>query len=468
LNSHSDQKYPRGTFGDKGHRTTPTTTLQPAARGLPSDKRITTSGVFAVTEPQIVCPHCSGEFKLTESLAAPIVAETQRRFDALLAEKEAGFATREGQIKRSQEEVRRARETVEEQVANKLNTERVAIRESEQKKARALLSADLDHRDRQLADLQESLTLNNAKLAEAQRTQAEVLRKERELDDAKRELDLAVERKVQEALMAVRDKAKIEVEDAFKTRITEKETQIAGMHRQIEELRRRAEQGSQQLQGEALEIELESLLRTAFPRDTIEPVRKGEFGGDVLHRVFGPDERFGGSIIWESKRTKNWVDGWLGKLRDDQRAAKADVALIVTEALPKGVTTFDLVDKVWVCDPRYAVPLATVLRQSLIAVAGSRLAQEGQQTKMDMVYRYLTGPRFRLRIEAIVEKFTDMQQDLDRERKSTTRLWARREEQLRNVLDATAGLYGDLEGIAGHAMQEIDVLNVRMIENAGT
>jgi hypothetical protein len=188
----------------------------------------------------------------------------------------------------------------------------------------------------------------------------------------------------------------------------------------------------------------------------------------VLHRVFGPDERFGGSIIWESKRTKNWVDGWLGKLRDDQRAAKADVALIVTEALPKGVTTFDLVDKVWVCDPRYAVPLATVLRQSLIAVAGSRLAQEGQQTKMDMVYRYLTGPRFRLRIEAIVEKFTDMQQDLDRERKSTTRLWARREEQLRNVLDATAGLYGDLEGIAGHAMQEIDVLNVRMIENAGT
>jgi hypothetical protein len=114
------------------------------------------------------------------------------------------------------------------------------------------------------------------------------------------------------------------------------------------------------------------------------------------------------------------------------------------------------------------VPLATVLRQSLIAVAGSRLAQEGQQTKMDMVYRYLTGSRFRQRIEAIVEKFTDMQQDLDRERKATMRLWARREEQLRGVLDATAGLYGDLEGIAGRAMQEIDALNVLMIENIGS
>jgi hypothetical protein len=194
--------------------------------------------------------------------------------------------------------LKQARDTIDDQVSTRLRAERAAIVETESKRARALLAADLEQRDQQLADLAQLLATNNEKLAEAQRAQADVLRKQRQLDDAKRELDLAVEQKVQDALVAVRDKAKIEVEDAFGTRITEKEKQIAGMHRQIEELRRRAEQGSQQLQGEALEIELESLLRTSFPRDTIEPVRKGDFGGDVLHRVFGADGRPCGTIIW--------------------------------------------------------------------------------------------------------------------------------------------------------------------------
>jgi hypothetical protein len=317
------------------------------------------AGTNHMTDPQIICPNCRTEIKLTESLAAPLIAETRRQFECQLAEKEAGFAEREARIRKSQDEIRQARETVDEEVKTKLQTERATIAESEARKARALLSADLDQRDRQLADLQQLLASNNEKLAEAQKVQAEFLRKQRELEDAKRELDLAVERKVKDALVAVRDRAKLEAEDAFKTKLTEKETQITGMHRQIEELRRKAEQGSQQLQGEALEIELESLLRNSFPRDSIEPVPKGDFGGDVLHRVFGADGRACGTIIWESKRTKNWADGWLGKLRNDQRAAKADVALIVTDALPKGVETFDLVDNVWVCGPRFAVPLAT-------------------------------------------------------------------------------------------------------------
>jgi hypothetical protein len=180
--------------------------------------------------------------------------------------------------------------------------------------------------------------------------------------------------------------------------------------------------------------------------------------------VLGPGGQICGTILWESKRTRNWNDGWLAKLRDDQRTAKAEIALIVSTALPKGIETFDLVDNVWVTEPKFAMPLAIALRQSLIDVAASRQAQEGQQTKMEMVYAYLTGPRFRHRIDAIVEKFTDMQADLDRERKVMTKLWAKREEQLRGVLDSTAGLYGDLQGIAGRAMQEIESLDVLMIE----
>ena len=420
-----------------------------------------------MTDPQIVCPKCSTEIKLTESLAAPMIAASRKQFEAQLAAKEADFGRREAHLKQTQVDLVKAREAIDEQVAAKLRTERAAIAETEAKKARVALADDLGQRDRQLADLQQILATNNAKLAEAQKVQAEMMRKERELEEAKREIDLTVEKKVQENLAAVRDKARLEAEDTLKAKVTEKETQIAGMQRQIEELRRKADQGSQQLQGEALEIELESLLRTRFPRDLIEPVAKGEFGGDVLHRVLGPGGQTCGTILWESKRTKAWNAAWVGKLRDDQRAAKAEVALIVSSALPKGVEGFDLVDNVWVTEPRFAIPLAIALRQSLIEVAASRQAQEGQQTKMEMVYAYLTGPRFRHRIDAIVEKFTDMQADLDRERKVMTRLWAKREEQLRGVLDSTAGLYGDLQGIAGRAMQEIESLDVLMIEVKG-
>jgi len=420
-----------------------------------------------VTDPQIVCPHCRTEFKLTDSLAAPMIAAARKQFEAQLAAKEADFGRREAQLRQTQHDLAKARETLDEQVATKVSAGRAAIAEAEAKRARLALADDLGQRDRQLADLQQMLATNNAKLAEAQQAQTDMLRKQRELEDAKREVELTVEKKVQENLVAVRDKAKVEAEDAFKSKVTEKEAQLAGMQRQIEELRRKADQGSQQLQGEALEIELESLLRSRFPRDLIEPVAKGEFGGDVVHGVMAANGQRCGTILWESKRTKAWNNAWLGKLRDDQRAAKAEVALIVSSVLPKGVESFDLVDNIWVAEPRFAIPLAVALRQSLIDVATSRQAQEGQQTKTEVMYAYLIGPRFRHRIEAIVEKFTDMQADLNRERATMTRLWARREEQLRGVLESTAGLYGDLEGIAGRAMQEIESLDVLMIEAKG-
>ena len=418
-----------------------------------------------MTEPQIVCPHCRAEIKLTQTLAAPLIAATRKQFEQQLAAKESEFLQRETSIKEGQEEIATARRQIEERVAARLETERAAISDTEATKARHALAEELGGRDRQLAEMRQILASKDEKLVEAQAAQAEALRKQRDLDEAKREIDLTVEKRVQDALVVVRDKAKLEVDGALKTRLSEKEAQIAGMQRQIEDLRRKAEQGSQQLQGEALEIELETRLRARFQGDLIEPVPKGEFGGDVLHRVMGPTGQPCGIILWESKRTKNWIEGWLPKLRDDQRAANADFAMLVTTVLPKGVESFDLVDNVWIVEPRFAIPLAMALRQSLVDLAAARVAQEGQQTKMELVYQYLTGPRFRHRIEAIVERFTEMQADLERERKAMTRLWAKRDEQLRTVLDATAGLYGDLQGIAGHAaIQEIESLDVFAIE----
>jgi len=235
------------------------------------------------------------------------------------------------------------------------------------------------------------------------------------------------------------------------------------MQRQIEELKRKAEQGSQQLQGEVLELELENLLRSKFPFDQIEPVPKGEFGGDAVHRVTSPVGQRCGTMLWESKRTKNWTAGWLPKLREDQRAAKADVAILVSVVLPEGVESFDLVDGVWVTSPRTAIPVAIALRQTLIDLHCARQSSEGQQTKMELVYQYLTGPRFRHRVEAIVEKFADMQEDLDKERRMMTKQWAKREEQIRCVIESTAGMYGDLQGIAGKSIQEIEGLEIRAL-----
>ena len=374
-----------------------------------------------MTDPQIVCPSCRTEIRLTEQLAAPLIAETRRKFDQQLAAREADFGRRELVLKQAQDELAQARASIDAQVNAKLKSERAAIAQAEAARARQAMADEIGNRDRQLAELHESILTKDAKLAEAQKAQVEMMRKQRELDEAKREFELTVEKKVQEGLGAVRDKARLEAEDLLKAKVAEKETQIAGMQRQIEELRRKAEQGSQQLQGEALEIELESQLRARFARDLIEPVPKGEFGGDVLHRVLGPTGQACGTILWESKRTKTWSDSWLVKLRGDQRAAKAEIAMIVSSALPKGGESFDLIDGVWVVEPRFALPLAIALRQSLIDVAGSKLAQEGQQTKMELVYSYLTGPRFRHRIDAIVERFTEMQSDLEPERKTKMR-----------------------------------------------
>jgi hypothetical protein len=413
------------------------------------------------------------ETKVQESLAAARQKVRQEAEDAIkpkllekdeliaslklqLAEKDELIATMQRQVAEKNEQIASV------QRQGEIERQRAA---DEAEKARLLVATDLEGKAKEVADLQQVLRERDKKLAEAQNAQAELIRKQRELDDAKREVELTVEKRVQESLVNVRHKAKQEAEDALKLQLIERDELIASMQRQVEELKRKSEQGSQQLQGEAQEIELETDLRSKFPGDLIEPVAKGEFGGDLLQRVIGPLNQNCGTILWEIKRTKNWSDGWLPKLRDDQRAAKAEIALLVSHAIPKGVSAFDYIEGVWVTEPRYTLAVAIALRQSLIEIATARAASIGQKTKMELVYQYLTGPLFRQRIEAIVEKFSDMQADLAKERKAMTKLWAKRESQIRGVIESTVGMYGDLQGIAGKALPEIDGLDVQLLES---
>lgn len=411
-----------------------------------------------MAEPTVFCPQCKSEIKLTESLAAPLLESVRRDYEQRLSQKDNEISKREKFLNQRAESIEKAKQNLDHEIEQKLRSERARIVSEEAQKAKLAIGSDLEQKAKEINDLQQILQEQDKKLGEAQQVQAELLRKQRELDDAKRELDLTIEKRVLANLVAERDKAKKEAEEELKLKVMEKDQTITAMQKQIEELKRRAEQGSQQLQGEVQELQLESLLRAKFPRDTIHPVAKGDFGGDVLQRVIGPLNQICGTILWESKRTKNWSDGWLPKLRDDQRAAKADVAVILSQALPKDVDTFGFLDGVWVADPKVAVPVALSLRQSLIEISAARQASQGQQTKMEMVYGYLTGPRFRQRVQALVEAFSSMKEDLDREKKTITRQWAKREEQIDRVMQATVGMYGDLQGIAGKTLQEIEGL----------
>ena len=408
-------------------------------------------------EPTVECPKCSHKIKLTESLAAPLLKVTKEEYEKKILEQENLISQREKKISEKEKQI-------ENRIATKVAEERRSITQEEKQKAKLAVEEDMNSIVRQLTELQTLLEAKNVKLAEAQKVQAEMLRKERALEDAQRELDLTIENRVKEGLEEIRVKARQDAEESLKLKVVEKEEQISSMQKQIEELKRKAEQGSQQLQGEAQELELEKELGIKFPSDSIEPVAKGEFGGDVTQKVVSASGISSGCILWETKRTKNWSDGWLAKLRGDQRTAKADIALLMSHALPKGIETFGFIDGVWVSGPRYAIPLVVALRQSLIELYAARQSKEGQLTKMEMVYDYLTGSKFRHRVEAIVEKISDMQMDLDKERKMMMRSWAKREAQIHSVVDSTVGMYGDLQGIAGRALQEIDGLDMPMLE----
>lgn len=421
-----------------------------------------------MSEPTITCPHCKEVIKLTESLAAPLIEATRQQFKQQLTEKDEDIAEREAAVKETEDSLAQEKKTFHQQVSSKVEEQlikdRAQISIEEAKKAQLHSSGKVEQQTKEISELQEVIKINNQKLAEAQKVQADILRKERELEDAKREIDLTVEKRIKAGLNDTREQAKKESEETWKLNLAEKELAISSMQKKIEELSRKAEAGSPQLQGEAQELQLEDLLKRDFPSDTIEPVPKGEHGADVIQQVVSPAGQRCGSILWESKRTARWSDRWLPKLREDQRNAKAEIAVLVSQTLPKNMDSFDLIDGVFVSHPRLAFPVATLLRQSLIEVAQARQISEGQQTKTELVYEYLTGSQFRQRVEAIVEAFTTMRNDLEKERKVITKQWAKRDAQINRVMQATVSMHGDLQGIAGKTLQEIKGLELELLE----
>jgi hypothetical protein len=375
-----------------------------------------------MSDLKIQCPKCSNEIELTEQLAGPMLADLRSSFNDELAKREAQSA-KAIQVATAQAKEAGRAAAAEDQVA-----------------------------------LQERVKEQDVKLREAQAVQAAAMKREQELKDKEAELELTVQKMIAAERDALAEKLSKDAEEKAALKVAEQAQMIDGMKKQIEALKQKSEQGSMQTQGEAAEIVLEETLERAFPMDGFTPVAKGVSGADVRQDVM-MNGTVTGRILWESKRTKNWTAGWLAKLRDDQRASGCEVAVITSVALPEGVDSFGIVDGIWVCAPRYAVPLAMSLRQGLIDVAGAKGRAMGQESKMEMIYDYLTGTQFKQRVDAIVERFEDMQENLRKERFFMEKQWAARSKQIEAVIASTIGMHGDLQGIAGRSMPEIASLD---------
>ena len=423
-----------------------------------------THKIILSSEEQIICPQCQHKFELGEGITRQTIEKYELDFENAMRERTAEL--RKEAEQEAERKLARTYKTQLDDLKEQLTGSQQAVTEMKtrveqvQKETKAKALADFEDEKKML---QQELSEKDVKLKEL-RDQEMALRQEKnKLEESRREMELEMQRKLDDERKKIEEQTRNTEAERFKMKEAEYQKKIEDAQKANEDLRRKLDQGSQQLQGEVQELELENLLRVKFPFDSIEPVPKGEFGGDVLHRIVSAGGQPSGTILWESKRTKSWSDTWLAKLREDQRTAKAEIAVIVSHILPKGVETFEIVEGVWVTHPRAALPVAFILRQSLVELALARQVSEGQQTKTEMIYQYFTGSRFRQRVEAIVEAFSTMQEDLDKERKVIMKQWAKREEQIARVMGATVGMYGDLQGIAGKSLQEIEGLELQAL-----
>jgi hypothetical protein len=357
-----------------------------------------------MADQSITCPSCGKKIPLTRALRAEIE-------DAMKAEFE----------RRLEDECARA-----EKEAAKKAEKRIAL---------------------EMAAAQELLKEQAKELEEAKRNEVAMRRRERDLERRQADLEVTIERTLADERAKVVEDTQRRIAEEHRLKDAEKERQLADMRRQIEDLKRRADQGSQQLQGEAGEDELESMLRGAFPTDDINGIGQGVRGADIHQVVLDARGLKCGAILWECKNAKHWSDAWIAKLKADQRSLHADISVLVTASLPKGCSRFTMLDGVIVSDFACAPTLAAVLRHHLLQLAQARHATQRKDDALELLHRYLSGVEFRQRVEAMVEAFAAMRSDLDQERRAAERGWAKRQKQIDAVTYNVAGMYGDLQGL---------------------
>jgi hypothetical protein len=352
--------------------------------------------------------------------------------------------------------IAQVRATVEADLQRRYQTElEAAVRQAEEQAK--------ERTDQDIRLLRDQLAEQQRKTRQAQEAELALRKDKAALEERARELDLEVARKLDAEKQRLEEQIRKVAAEEQALKLKEKDKHIEDLKQLLEEARRKSEQGSQERQGEVLELDLEAVLARAFPHDDIRPVPKGMRGADVIQEVRDGSLRSCGSIIWETKNTKAWSPAWIAKLKDDQRATGAAVAVLVSVTLPEDVHSFGLVDGVWVTGLDCYPPLAAALREQLMRVSFARAAAEGMQEKMATLYRYLSGDEFRHRVEAIVETFKVMQEQLAKERRAMEKLWSERAKQIERLTVNTVAMHGAIRGAIGSQLPEIPALDLEAL-----
>lgn len=404
----------------------------------------------------IKCPNCGSAITLSEALTEQIKSGARSELEAEFKEKEKQWQKQIEDANAKESALKKREQEIDTEVNLKIETEKKKIAGQEFENAKKSLQVEM-------GDLQDQLRDVTTKLEESKKTELALRKRERELEEAKQNLELETERRVAQEKDKIRKQALEAAAEQQKLRFSDYENQIKGLKDQIDILKQKAEQGPEQAQGETLELELEEALKKAFPEDNINPVPKGREGGDVIHEVCDSKGIVCGTILWETKRTKRWSDSWIEKTKSDQRKAKADLSVIISIALPKGVDSFDYIMGVWVTGFSSAMGLALALRQNLIHVASAKASSVGKEKKLEVLYKYLSGPEFKGRVESMVEAFIALKKELDQEKRAISKLWAQREKQIETVVINLSGMYGDFQGIIGASLPQIKQLEIKAL-----
>lgn len=408
------------------------------------------------TNTQITCPKCGNHFNVEDVLAHQIEEKYKAELSLKISEIERNFQKKQIEIRQFEEQLKKKESEIADTVEQKLREETV----KKERQIKEKVTRDYEERLKILSEENEAIQKQNQLLNRAKIENEQLKRK---LDEQKDAIEAEFEQKMSERLREETANIKKKEAERIELRLREKEEVINSMKEQMEEMKRKAEQGSMQLQGEVQELVLEETLKEMFPHDEISEVAKGMRGADVMQIVKNNKLAECGKIIYESKRTKKFSDDWIEKLKNDALAAKADVCIIVTEALPEGMDKIGSRDGVWICSYNDFKGLVIVIRESLIKIQEIYASQLNKGDKMQMLYDYLTGNEFKMQIEAIAEGFANLQDGYIKEKRAMERIWKEREKQLERILINTNHFIGSIQGIAGSSLPQLQKLGSDML-----
>jgi len=408
-------------------------------------------------QAQIKCPNCGTSIDVQDILAHQLEDEIKQKFQAQLAEEKKKFESEFEGLNKAKEEFEQKKKH-----ENELFLEKVEKQLKEDKKAIEvkLKAKILEEQSEQFKALQTELNEKSEQVKELNRSKAEIERLKREKSELKDAAEAEAQKKLNEILLTEKEKIKKTEEERNELRFKELKKQLEDQKTLTEEMKRKQEQGSMQLQGEVQELAIEEWLANSFPLDTIDEIKKGVRGGDCIQIVNTRTNQNCGSIYYESKRTKDFQPSWIEKFKNDIRDKGANIGVLVTDAMPSDMDRLGMKEGIWICSYDEFKGLCFVLRESIVQISNAIVTQENKGDKMSMLYDFLTGNEFRLQIEAIVEGFTQMQTDLESEKRSIMGHWKKREKQIQKVLLNTNYMYSSVKGIAGNAIQTIPALEL--------